>query len=224
MAGRGSIWIAVSPAVAYAAVADLTRMGEWSPENCSGAWTDPDTRRGRRRDLPRPEPRSGGRMGDAQLRDRGGTAQPCSRSGWPLRAKWARPGATRSAPTVSAPRSPRPSTGTGRRSPDEGFRGRVGRLPIAHAAALVLDRQRHLQDQVDRTLATLKRGARGRGLTPDPRRGRPQVPCARDRSHPRGAAGRRVVRPGRRARRRAAGADRLPGRARGDGRGDGRGR
>jgi hypothetical protein len=38
MAGEATTWIAVSPEAAYAAVTDLPRMGEWSPENCGGEW------------------------------------------------------------------------------------------------------------------------------------------------------------------------------------------
>ena len=40
--------------------------------------------------------------------------------------------------------------------PDEGFRGRVGRMPIDEAAAAVARRRRHLQHQVEVTLARLK--------------------------------------------------------------------
>lgn len=43
------------------------------------------------------------------------------------------------------------------RTAGRGLRGRVGRLPIDEAATLVVERARHLQDEVELTLAALKR-------------------------------------------------------------------
>ena len=41
MAGSASVWVRVAPEEAFAWVADLPRMGEWSPENLGGEWLDP---------------------------------------------------------------------------------------------------------------------------------------------------------------------------------------
>jgi hypothetical protein len=40
--------------------------------------------------------------------------------------------------------------------PDEGFRGRIGRMPLSEAQSQVAERQAHLQQQVEATLARLK--------------------------------------------------------------------
>jgi hypothetical protein len=40
---EASIEIAASPAEIYAMVSDITRMGEWSPENVGGVWLDGGT-------------------------------------------------------------------------------------------------------------------------------------------------------------------------------------
>ena len=38
--GSASVHIALPPAEVFAAVADVTRMGDWSPENTGGRWVD----------------------------------------------------------------------------------------------------------------------------------------------------------------------------------------
>src|SRR5262245_41503814 len=40
MTGEASTWIAAPTEVVYAAVTDLPRMAEWSPENRGGTWLD----------------------------------------------------------------------------------------------------------------------------------------------------------------------------------------
>jgi hypothetical protein len=40
--------------------------------------------------------------------------------------------------------------------PDEGFRGRVARIPLAEAREAVSERERHLQRSADATLTALK--------------------------------------------------------------------
>ncbi|MGZ4691302.1 MAG: hypothetical protein ACXVKA_02415 [Acidimicrobiia bacterium] len=42
-------------------------------------------------------------------------------------------------------------------TPKEGFRGRMGQLPLDEATTQVADRQRHLQETIRGTLASLKR-------------------------------------------------------------------
>jgi hypothetical protein len=51
--------------------------------------------------------------------------------------------------------------------PDEGFRARVGRLRIEDAARMVSERERHLRDQVNRTLVAIKRALEARASTRD---------------------------------------------------------
>jgi hypothetical protein len=153
MAGEGTTWIAVPAAVAYAAVSDLPRMREWSPENCGGEWAHGDaavgaTFRGRNR----------GPHGEWETISTVIEADPPHRFAFRVAA----PGDAGTTWRYTF----RPERAGTRVSeefdwywtplPDEGFRGRVGRLPIGEAAAEVAERERHLQDQVDRTLTALK--------------------------------------------------------------------
>ena len=40
MHGEERVSVALTPEVAYAAIVDVRRMGEWSPENLGGEWLD----------------------------------------------------------------------------------------------------------------------------------------------------------------------------------------
>jgi hypothetical protein len=153
MSGTGRVWIAVSPEVAYAAVADLTRMGEWSPENYGGEWVEGEaavgaTFRGRNR----------GPHGEWETLLTVVDAQPPSRFAFCVAAPgeagttWrytfrVEHGGTAVEESFEWHWTPLPK---------EGFRGRIGRLPIDDAVRQVGERERHLQDQVEQTLATLK--------------------------------------------------------------------
>ena len=154
MAGEATAWIAVAPGAAYVAVTDLPRMGEWSPENCGGEWTGADaavvgaTFRGRNRD-----PQNAWETiatvieADAPVRFAFCVAPPGEVGTiWRYRFEPEREGTavTEAFEWYWTP------------LPDEGFRGRVGRMPIAEAAAAVARRERHLQQQVEATLARLK--------------------------------------------------------------------
>ena len=159
MSGQAETWIAVAPEVAYAAVTDLPRMGEWSPENRGGDW-----------------------IGSTAQVAVGATFRGNNRS---PQGEWE---TTLTVTEAEPPRrfafcvAPPGEAGTVWRylfrperrgtvvteafewcwTPGEGFRGRVGQLPIEDAVVLVAQRQGHLQDQVDRTLAALKRALEDR--------------------------------------------------------------
>jgi hypothetical protein len=156
MSGGGSIRIAARPEIVYAAVADLRRMGEWSPENCGGEWV------GAVRE-PVPGATFEGLNRDAQEEWR--TLVTVTEADPP----------TRFAFQVAAPGQPGTAWSYELRAdgdgtivtetfawhwtpvPAEGFRGRVGRLPLDAAADAVAGKERHLQAQVDATLAGLRR-------------------------------------------------------------------
>jgi hypothetical protein len=153
MSGTGRVWIAVPPEVAYAAVTDLPRMGAWSPENCGGEWVERAstvgaTFRGRNR----------GPHGEWETLLTVVDAEPPSRFAFCVAA----PGEAGTTWHYTF-RADHDGT-TVEESfewywtavPKEGFRGRIGQLPIDEAVVLVAARERHLQDQVDRTLVALK--------------------------------------------------------------------
>jgi hypothetical protein len=150
------VWIAVAPEIAYGAVSNLPRMGEWSPENRGGAWLDPEQ----------------GPVVDAIFRGHNRNA----RGEWDtiatvIEADPPSGFAFRVAPPGEAGTTWRyefEASGAGTTVteafewfwtplPAEGFRGRVGRMPVDEAIVAVRERQEHLQGQVDRTLAALKR-------------------------------------------------------------------
>src|SRR5262245_48708513 len=153
MSGSATIWIAVSPEVAYAALTDLPRMGEWSPENRGGEWIGGDGGlgaifRGRNGDAP------GGWETVVTVIE----AEPCSRfafcvdAGGDVGTIWRyafRPDRDGTEVRESFEWSWTPV-------PDHGFRSRVGQLPIDLAAQLVGERERDLRAQLDQTLAALK--------------------------------------------------------------------
>jgi uncharacterized protein YndB with AHSA1/START domain len=160
MSGEGATWIAVTPEAAYAAVTDLPRMGEWSPENRGGEWV--------------------GSTNEAIVGAtfRGLNRGPHGEWDTTLTVIEADPPA-RFAFCVAPPGEAGTTWRYGFRSarhgttvteafewywtpiPNEGFRGRVGHLPIGEAEKVVSERERHLQDQVERTLANLKQVLEG---------------------------------------------------------------
>jgi RimJ/RimL family protein N-acetyltransferase len=154
MSGSGAAWIPVAPEVAYAAVTDLPRMGDWSPENRGGEWVEPElgvvvgaTFRGRNKNS------SGAFETIATVVEADPPAAfafcvaPPGEVGTTWRYTFRASGAGTTVTEAFDWRwTPLP----------EGFRGRVGRMPIAEATAAVRARQLHLQDEVDRTLAALE--------------------------------------------------------------------
>jgi hypothetical protein len=156
MSGDAEVWIAVAPEIAYAAVSDLPRMGEWSPVNRGGEW-----------------------IGDAREAVVGATFRghnEAPHGEWDTAVTVIEAEAPRRFAFRVAPPGEEGTTwryvfraergGTVVREtfewhwtplPDEGFRGRVGRMPIEQAATAVADREQHLQEQVEATLAALKR-------------------------------------------------------------------
>jgi len=70
MSGHAQVQIAVPVDVVYSAVADLPRMGEWSPENLGGEWiTSIGAAVGC--EVPRAQPERSRRVRDDRDRDRG---------------------------------------------------------------------------------------------------------------------------------------------------------
>jgi hypothetical protein len=155
MSGEGTILIAVPPPVVYGAVSDLRRMGEWSPENRGGDWVGPVR-----------EPVVGAIFRGANAKPEGGwetlatviVAEPpfwfAFRVATPGEAgtTWSYELRADAGGTVVTERfewrwTPRP---------DEGFRARVGRLPLAQAVDAVAERERHLRAQIDATLPALR--------------------------------------------------------------------
>jgi hypothetical protein len=155
MSGAADVWIAVAPEVAYGAVSDLPRMGEWSPENRGGDWV------GERRAVVGAtfRGRNASRHGEWETLVTVIEAEPPSAFAFRVAAAgqegttWrftfrAERGGTVVEETFAWHWTP---------LPDEGFRGRVGRMPIEQATAAVAEREQHLRQQIDTTLAALKR-------------------------------------------------------------------
>jgi RimJ/RimL family protein N-acetyltransferase len=155
MAGTGTVWVGVRPEAAYRAVSDLPRMGGWSPENRGGEWVEPArgpvvgaTFRGRNENasgafetiatVVEAEPPTSFAFCVAPPGEAGTTWR------YTFRASGIGTTVTEAFEWFWTPLA-------------EGFRGRVGRMPIAEAAVAVRERGRHLQDQVDRTLEALRR-------------------------------------------------------------------
>jgi hypothetical protein len=156
MTGSGSVRIAVAPEVAYAAVTDLTRMGEWSPVNRGGEWLDTAAGavvgsmfRGRNRDG-RDEWETIVTVFEAEPPRRFAfRVAPLGEVGTTWHYEFEPDGdgtvVTEHFDWYWTPK------------PDEGFRGRVGRMPLDAAVVVVAERERRLRAQVEATLAALKR-------------------------------------------------------------------
>jgi Polyketide cyclase / dehydrase and lipid transport len=153
MSGEARTWIAVTPTVAYAAVTDLPRMGEWSPENRGGEWIDPATGvavgamfRGHNRG-PRGEWATVVTVTEAEPDRRFAfCVSPPGQVGTMWRYTFRADGEG----TVVT------EAFEWNWTPGDGFRGRVGRLPLAEATAAVAERERHLRAELEATLAALK--------------------------------------------------------------------
>jgi hypothetical protein len=154
MDGEATVWVRVTPDDAFASVAELTRMGEWSPENVGGEWLDSATRgvgstfRGRNR----------GPQGEWE------TVLTVTEFDSPHRFAFvvASPGeeGTRWQYTFHAAEGG--TVVTERFAwrwtpiPDEGFRGRIGRMPLPEAELQVIARRAHLQQSIEVTVRRLK--------------------------------------------------------------------
>jgi hypothetical protein len=162
MAGQGEAWIAVAAPLAYAAVTDLPRMGEWSPENGGGEWVGSTNEaavgalfRGHNRG-PQGEWETIATVIEAEAPTRFAfCVAPPGEVGTTWRYTF-RPVGRGTLVTEAFEWHWTPV-------PNEGFRGRIGRVPLGEAMSLVAARQEHLQDQVDATLAALKRALEGQG-------------------------------------------------------------
>lgn len=160
MSGHTRVRIAVAADVAYAAVADLPRMGEWSPENCGGEWIDLT------------------REGTVGAQFRGHNRGP--QGEWEtiltvIEAEPSRRFAFRVAPPGEVGTTWRYTFEPDEQGtvvtetfewywtpvPNEGFRGRVGKMPLDQAVTAVAGRERHLQEGAQATLAALKSALEG---------------------------------------------------------------
>lgn len=155
MSGSADVWIAVPPATAYVAVADLRRMGEWSPENRGGDWLTGERTavgamfRGRNE-------RAGGSWETiATIID----AVPPTRFAFRV----APPGEEHGTdwqfqfrPDDDGTRVTESFTWDWTPLPDEGFRARVGRMALEEAVSEVAARERLLREGVRATVMRLK--------------------------------------------------------------------
>jgi predicted amidohydrolase len=155
MSGSARVWIGVPPDVAYAAVADLRRMGEWSPEARGGTWVEGEagtvgaTFRGVNEDA----------EGPWHTISRITEAVPGVAFGWRVAdpgqvdgTEWRftfRPEGAGTVVTESFSWQWTPV-------PAEGFRGRVGRLPFDAAREAVAAKEAHLRAGITATVANLK--------------------------------------------------------------------
>jgi hypothetical protein len=154
MSGTARVTVACPPDVAYAALTDLARMGEWSPENRGGEWID-------------------GTPGEVGALFRGRNHD--GRGGWETICHVIEADAPhRFAFRVATPgeegtiwRFAFEPDGTGTavtesfewrwtREPDEGFRGRVGRMSLPDATAIVAGREQQLRAAIGETIAAFK--------------------------------------------------------------------
>ena len=166
--GEASIVIAASPERVWALVSDVTRMGEWSPENVGGRWLDRAT-----------GPAVGARFRGTNRRGKRSWSTTCQ-------VLVADPGRELAFATGSAARpqtvwryqmGPVPE-GTRLRESFELVRGNgaISRL-ITRLTIGVLDRRADLEEGVRTTLARLREvaeaGATSRGTGPEPKRDGP---------------------------------------------------
>ncbi len=154
MSGHREIWIAVDTDVAYAAVTDLPKMGQWSSEHLGGEWIGSVRHaavgaifRGQNRDS----------EGEWETELTVIEADPRKRFSFCV----APPGEVGTVWTFTF-HAERGGTIVTEAfewhwTPGDGFRGRVGEMPLDEAAAAVADREHHLCAQIRGTLAALKR-------------------------------------------------------------------
>jgi hypothetical protein len=147
MNGSERVVVGVPPDAAYAALTDVTRMGEWSPENSGAEWVDgdPGTIGATFRDVTE---------ADAPHRFAFRVAVP-GEEGTTWRFTF-EPDPVGTAVTESFEWRWTPV-------PDEGFRGWVGRLPLGEAAQTVARREQHLRGALGTTLAAFKRAMESPG-------------------------------------------------------------
>ena len=147
MSGHDEIWIAADAEAVYAAVTDLSRMGEWSPENIGGEWIGSPPRaavgatfRGRNRN-PRGEWETVLTVIEADAPRRFSF---CVAPPGEVGTVWGY--------TFDVERSGTLVTESfeWHWTPGEGFRGRVGRMPLDEAAAAVAGREQHLRAEIPR--------------------------------------------------------------------------
>jgi hypothetical protein len=154
MVGMATVWVRAAPTDAFAAVAELTRMSEWSPESLGGEWLDPTPRgvgsrfRGRNR----------GPQGEWE------TVLTVTEFESPHHFAFVVASPGQEGTTWSYTFEPA-AGGTAVTEtfawrwtplPDEGFRGRIGRMPLPEAEEQVRARQAHLQQSVEVTVRRLK--------------------------------------------------------------------
>jgi hypothetical protein len=165
MVGTATVWVSVAPDEAFASVAELTRMGEWSPENLGGEWLDPPPRgvgsrfRGRNRDLQDEEWKWETIVTLTEFNSPHCFAFVVASPGeegtaWRYTFDEAE-GGTRVTESFWWRWTP---------LPDEGFRGRIGRMSLPEAEEQVAAREEQLQQSIEVTMRRLK-GALERGLT-----------------------------------------------------------
>jgi hypothetical protein len=155
MDGRAEVWIAVAPEVAFAAVTDLTRMGEWSPENRGGEWLDGGVAVVGATFLGRNERDGGSWETTATVIE----ARPPERFAFRVATlgeehgtDWRFELRADGDGTVVA----ESFTWDWTPLPDEGFRARVGRMPLEAAVREVSAREQLLRNGVAQTVARLK--------------------------------------------------------------------
>src|SRR5262245_51407150 len=159
MHGRECVTVSLAPAAAYAALTDLPRMGQWSPENRGGEWFEGTPGeigalyRGRNQNGPDEwETICHVVEADPPNRFEFRVAMP-GEEGTTWRYAF-EPDGTGTAVTESF-------DWRWTREPDEGFRGRVGRMPLTQAAQVVAGREQQLRAALRTTLDAFKRSVDG---------------------------------------------------------------
>jgi len=157
MDGTADAWVAVEPEVVYDAIVGLVAMRGWSPENRGGTWLDG-------------EPATVGATftsrnegADGDVWDTTCTVIDAVR---PERFAWSvfPPGDVGTTwrytltPEAGGTRLTESFVWDWTAEPDEGFRGRVGRMSLDAAAAVVAGREQQLRAAISVTLDALKAG------------------------------------------------------------------